>query len=191
MARDKQLIVRVSEQDREAFNQLCHSHNIGASTVLNLVIERVLAGALSLDILLGKSNQSVHVDTIARGEFEAAIAELRQEFTKIIEADLSPLLERLETPEPAVTVTPTKTTKPKERDMEEIKTAIANGEGIKGIDLAAYFGIDKARISEAAKADKDGEKDFSIWAEEHGGNPDGKPWRFEGEGRNRRFYRIN
>jgi hypothetical protein len=186
MARDKQLIVRVSEADREAFNQLCHSHDIGASTVLNTVIERVLAGALSLDILLGKSNQSGNVDIITRDELEMAIANLREEFTKIIQAALSPLLERLEAPEPAAT-----TTKPKERDMEEIKAAIANGEGIKGIDLAAYFGIDKARISEAAKADKDGGKSFSIWAKEHDGNPDGKPWRFEGEGRNRRFYRIN
>jgi hypothetical protein len=82
MARDKQLIVRVSEQDREAFNQLCHSQGIGASTVLNTAIERVLAGALSLDILLGKPESSPPADAVTRAEMEAAIAGLREEFTR-------------------------------------------------------------------------------------------------------------
>jgi predicted XRE-type DNA-binding protein len=188
MARDKQLIVRVSEADREAFNNLCHSHDIGASTVLNTVIERVLSGALSLDILLGKSNQSINVDTITRDKLEMAIAELRQEFTEIIQAALSPLLERLEAPDPVVTdtVTPTTTTKPKERDMEEIKAAI-NGEGLTLSQLADYFGIPKNSISRTVQS---GSQTFQNWLLGREENQDKELWTFEGEERSRRFYRI-
>lgn len=186
MARDKQLIVRVSEADREAFNQLCHAQDIGASTVLNIVIERVLSGALSLDMLLGKS-ESVPLDYVSKSELMSAIASLREDFAGVIQAALAPLLARLEAVE-EITARPVTLEPVDHGQQKESPTAIANGEGITLSDLARHSGIAKSTLFRNAN---EGLEHFTGWILKNKKNPDKEAWTFEGEGDDRRFYRIN
>jgi hypothetical protein len=55
MARDKQLVVRVTEAMRADFQSFCEREGVTASKVLADIIERLCQGTLSLDVAFGRS----------------------------------------------------------------------------------------------------------------------------------------
>ena len=61
-----------------------------------------------------------------------------------------------------------------------------NAKGISGVELSNYFGL-KSRSS-VSDAVKEGSEYFYSWSATK--DPDHKPWKFEGEGKTRKFFRI-
>lgn len=52
-SRDKQLIIRITENERENFHRFCRNHDLQASGLIHHIIKRLLDGSLSLNTVLG------------------------------------------------------------------------------------------------------------------------------------------
>jgi len=77
MARDKQLVVRVTEAMRAEFQSFCEREGVTASKVLADIIERLCQGELSLDVALGRSGSPAlpmeSVEDLIERRVEAAL----------------------------------------------------------------------------------------------------------------------
>jgi hypothetical protein len=84
-----------------------------------------------------------------------------------------------------VEVEPVADPEAKAQRLAEIAAKIEAGEGLNGAELADYFDFGRSAVSSNSKeADH-----FAEWSQAN--DPDKKPWRFEGEGKKKRFFRLD
>lgn len=101
MARDKQLVVRVTEETRAAFQDFCEREGQRASTLLADIIERLCQGSLSLDGVLGRSPSPdlvmEKVENVIEQRLEGALSEwlMSSQLAERIESLVAPPLAAL------------------------------------------------------------------------------------------------
>lgn len=216
MARDKQLVVRVTEAMRGEFQSFCEREGVTASKVLADIIERLCQGNLSLEVALGRSESPV----LAMEEVEDLIA---QRLEAALSAWLvsSPLAERIESiVAPRLGAIEANTQRAISEAMAVFQAQEASGNGAPKlaeptvekspvvpaqslpkkdlqIDLSAYdpnAGFTYTELAAAiglkktsSIADAIRDNRFDSWSRKK--DPAGLPWYFEGEKTERRFFR--
>lgn len=216
MARDKQLVVRVTEAMRADFQFFCEREGVKASTVLADIIERLCQGDLSLDGVLGRSESSdlvmEKVEDLIAQRVEAALSAWLEssQLAEQIEAIVVPQLAAVED----------NTQKAISQAMAAFQSQGASGDGAPTlaettvekspvvpakslpkkdlqIDLSAYDPTEGFTAANLAKAiglksstpifGAIQEGRFDSWSRKK--DPAGLPWSFRGEGTERRFFR--
>jgi hypothetical protein len=216
MARDKQLVVRVTEAMRADFQSFCGREGVKASTVLADIVERLCQGELSLGVALGRSESPVLAmeeveDLIAQRVETALLAWLgSSQLAERIEAIVAPRLGAVEASTQRVISEALAVLKvqeasgdgtPKLPEPKAEKSPAAPAESLPKkdlqIDLSAYDpteGFTAAKLAKAIGLKSStpifGAIDrggFDSWSRKK--DPAGLPWYFKGEKSKRRYFR--
>ncbi len=215
MARDKQIVVRVTDELRADFQFFCEREDVTASKVLADMIEHLCQGSLSLDVALGRSESPAlameGVEDLIEQRLEATLSEwlASSQLADQIEAIVAAKLGAVES----------NTQRAISQAMEDVKSqwvsqalpelgsdtgeevliVQSNAKTKKAfeVDLSTYdpqkgfTGTELAKAiglkSSSSVADAVREGRFADWSKDK--DPDGCPWYCRGEGTARRFFR--
>jgi len=197
MARDKQLVVRLTERNRSAFQQFCHQNKVQASTLLDEIIQRLTSGDLALEVVRGKLDAaSFDIEAIVREQVQEAIAKLQHNIDETVteavkEQVMAPIEHRakpqkIESPRDnrKITTTPTNN---KEIEASRHQLIYDPKVGFAAGEIRRYLEY-KSRSFPSGIVTQ-GEEKFRELTKNK--DPDGCPWYWKDTEDGRRYFRDN